>query len=144
MNIKAIELYINEIDQIFNLLKQLTDSSYQLDIERYKNIIFNLPKNHRILLYVDEESQKILGMITVIIEQKLIHNGACVAHIEDLVVDKEYRKQGIAKELLDYTIEYAKKNDCYKIILDCDKSLIPFYEKSGLKEKETQMAMYFY
>jgi len=141
MSIHAIELHMDKMSQIFDLLEQLT-TAFAFEKERFDKIIYSLPKNHRIFLYI--EDQKVIGMITVIIEQKLIHNGSCVGHIEDLVVDKEYRKQKIGNKLLEYVINYAKQNNCYKIILDCNKDLIPFYNKNGFKEKECQMAMYFY
>ena len=54
----------------------------------------------------------------------------CVAHIEDLVVDKNCRNKNIGGILLNYAIEYAKQLNCYKIILDCKQELIPFYEKN--------------
>ena len=141
MCIHAIELHMDKMNQIFDLLEQLT-ISFAFEKERFEKIIYSLPSNHRIFLYI--EDQKVMGMITIIIEQKLIHNGSCVGHIEDLVVDKEYRKQGIGNELLEHVINYAKQNNCYKIILNCNKDLIPFYNKNGFKEKECQMAMYFY
>jgi glucosamine-phosphate N-acetyltransferase len=31
---------------------------------------------------------------------------------------------------------------CYKLILDCTRDKVPFYEKAGFKEKEIQMALY--
>ena len=82
-------------------------------------------------------------MITLFKEQKLIHNGACVAHIEDLVVDKNYQKQGIAKELINYCFGLIKSDTCYKIILNCKRDLIPFYEKFDFEEHNVQMSKYF-
>ena len=51
--------------------------------------------------------------------------------IPEPFVDKDDNGMGIAKELLAYAIRVAKDNNCYKIILDCNRELIPFYEKSG-------------
>jgi glucosamine-phosphate N-acetyltransferase len=33
----------------------------------------------------------------------------------------------------------ATKAGCYKVILDCAESNVPFYEKCGLARKEVQM-----
>ncbi len=81
-------------------------------------------------------------MITVLIEQKLIHVGRQVAHIEDLVVSPEDRGVKIGKELIVFAKNFAINNNCYKSILDCDKRLIPFYNKNGFTEKAVQMALY--
>lgn len=43
----------------------------------------------------------------------------------------------------DYCKEYAKINNCYKIILDCDDNIKVFYEKSGLTHKTNGMVLYF-
>jgi hypothetical protein len=40
-------------------------------------------------------------------------------------------------------VNEAKKEKCYKIILDCDENLENFYKKSGLEKKGIQMAKYF-
>ena len=116
------ENYIN----IFNLLNQLTDAQIISFID-FKNIIENLHNDHNIFLL--KRDTNIIGSITLLIEQKLIHNGKCVAHIEDFVIDKNYRKQGISYLLLNHVKKLAKERNCYKIILDCNEKLCNFYEK---------------
>jgi len=138
-NIQSIQFNKHRRDEIFNLLNQLTTAP-QIEQFQFENILYSLKNNHHIYLYIKDN--KLVGTISLLIEQKLIHGGKCVGHIEDLVVDKEYNGQGIAKELLAYAIQISKDNNCYKVILDCDKKLIPFYEKSGFTEKEFQMKIY--
>jgi len=121
-----------DISLIFSLLQQLTDAPI-IDIKLYNNIISDISNNKYHNIYVYIEDGKPIGMITLLIEQKLIHGGKCVAHIEDLVVDKEYSGLGIATKLLTYLINIAKINNCYKIILDCKRELFPFYEKVGFQ-----------
>ena len=67
MCIHAIELHMDKMNQIFDLLEQLT-ISFAFEKERFEKIIYSLPSNHRIFLYI--EDQKVMGMITIIIEQK--------------------------------------------------------------------------
>ena len=75
------------------------------------------------------------------IEQKFIHNGGKVGHIEDVVTRKGYEGKGIGKEILNELIKIAKDNECYKIILDCDEKLIKFYEKIGFKKNSIMMRL---
>ena len=140
MNIRPITLYLERREEIFSLLSQLT-TAVALNETRLKNIIYSLPNNHNIYLYFKDN--KIVGMITLLIEQKLVHNGATVAHIEDLVVDKDYQKQGIATELMQHCLSQLRPDTCYKVILDCKGELAPFYEKLGFKETNVQMSRYF-
>lgn len=119
---------IKDYDSIFNLLSQLTDSP-TIDFKIYKSIIDKLGNNHFIFVY--EFNNKVIGCISLLIEQKLIHGGKCVGHIEDLVVDLPYRKQNFGNELINYCIEICKNKNCYKIILDCKEILEKFYNKNN-------------
>jgi glucosamine-phosphate N-acetyltransferase len=56
-----------------------------------------------------------------------------VAHIEDVVVSKEYQGKGIGEMLIQSLLDLAKDSDCYKTILDCSDEVKPFYEKIGFK-----------
>ena len=121
-----------DYESIFPLLNQLTTSP-TINKDNFNTIINNLSNNHLILVY--EFDLKIIGCITIFIEQKLIHSGKCVAHIEDLVVDNNYKNQKIGSKLINYCIEIANKNNCYKIILDCNENLLNFYKKINFKQQ---------
>lgn len=110
------------------------------DFNNQLNMIQNNP-NHKI--YVLEENNRIIGTITVIIEPKLIHNLNRVAHIEDLIIDNNYKNKGYGSLLLNNCIEYAKNRKCYKVILNCDEEITSFYERNGFHKKNNQMAIYF-
>jgi len=55
--------------------------------------------------------------------------------LDDLVVNENYRGQGIGRALIENLFDYARKND-YKIIkwqvLDWNKPAIEFYKKLGM------------
>lgn len=59
--------------------------------------------------------------------------GGIRAYIEDVVVEKEYRKKGIGKSLINILLKYAKKKGCYKIVLESKKKNINFYKSCGYK-----------
>ena len=98
----------------------------------FKNITNSFDNNHNIYIY--KIGTEIIGTITLIIEQKLIHNGQKCGHIEDLVVDKKWRSKGIANTLLEYAIYKCRISGCYKVILDCDPDLKLFYEKNNFSQ----------
>lgn len=134
---KLIIRKINENDYEKNYLQLLNQLS-KFDIDKisrrdFKNMIYKLSLNHQIT--VIEYKNIIIGTATLIIEQKIIHNMGCVGHIEDVVVDKDYRGYSIGKLIIDELVEIAKKNKCYKVILNCNKNNIGFYEKCGFVDK---------
>ena len=139
MNIYPIQAFKERKDEILNLLSQLTSAPIY-DDAKFNNIINNLNNTHKIFVYFEKD--KIVGMITLLLEQKLIRDGAYVAHIEDLVVDKDHRGMGIANKLINYCIELSSRYNTYKIILDCDIKLQKFYQKMGFEYKNIQMSKY--
>lgn len=55
-----------------------------------------------------------------------------VAILDELIVDDKYRQMGIAKQLVDFMVSFAKKQKCVCIELECGSERKPahsFYEK---------------
>mgnify|MGYP001413238297 CR=1 FL=1 len=139
-NIVNIKFNLDRRVEVLNLLSQLTNCG-QIDKDRFDDIVLNLNNNHNIYIYILDN--KVIGIITLLIEQKLIHNGSCVAHVEDLVVDKEYTGKGIATELINFCLNKLSSDIHYKVILNCSEELKSFYEKFGFVQKNIQMAKYY-
>ena len=104
-----------------------------------KNILKRILENENHIIHVAELNGKIVGSTTLLIEQKFIHEGGFVGHIEDVVVNKKFEGQGIGMKLVLSLLDVAKEKKCYKTILNCEDKLIPFYEKIGFKQKSTEM-----
>lgn len=102
-------------------------------------IFDKISKTPNEVIYVAVIDSKIIGAASIIIEQKFIHNGGKVGHIEDVVVAKEFQGKGIGQKIVRSLLEYAQKQDCYKTILDCTDDLIPFYKKLGFKLHSNSM-----
>ena len=109
---------------------------------QFNQFVQGLDKSHNIFVIEDYSKKKIIASITFLIEPKLIHNLSNVAHIEDVVVAKEYQKKGLGQKLVDYAVSYAQKKACYKTILHCDSAKTTFYQKSGFSPKSVGMAKY--
>tara|TARA_Y100000389_G_C17268188_1_gene416551 strand:+ start:217 stop:651 length:435 start_codon:yes stop_codon:yes gene_type:complete len=141
-NIKKIELTqinYNQICELYSIFKKINKNIFSFD--KLKEIIKNLPDNHNIYLFFKDN--EIIGAITLIIEQKIIHDGKCVGHIEDYVIKEEHRKTEVSSMLLNYVKILCEQNNCYKIILDCNPLLEDYYNKKGYKNKGIYMAYYF-
>lgn len=107
---------------------------------RKADIIFDkISKNPNHLIYVAEYNGEIIGATTLLIEQKFIHNGGKIGHIEDVVVKKEHQGKGVGKKIVNVLLKYAQKKGCYKTILDCSDELVPFYEGIGFKRYSNSM-----
>ncbi len=110
-----------------------------LDPKKAKNIFRNIKSRSDYAVYVAEQNSKVIGSATIFIEQKFIHDGGRVGHIEDVVVRKEHQGEGIGQKLVVALLAYAEKNSCYKTVLDCTDEVMPFYEKLGFKRYSNSM-----
>ncbi|MGI0086362.1 MAG: GNAT family N-acetyltransferase [Nitrosotalea sp.] len=102
-------------------------------------IFDKISKNPNEVIYVAVMDLKIIGAASIIIEQKFIHDGGKVGHIEDVVVAKEFQGKGVGQKIVHSLLKYAQKQCCYKTILDCTDDLIPFYKKIGFKLHSNSM-----
>ena len=110
-----------------------------LSQKKAKEILDKIKSNPNHIIYVAELDSKIVGATTLFIEPKFIHEGGLVGHIEDVVVRKEYQGTGIGQKVVKALLAYAKKQGCYKTVLDCTDDLVPFYEKMGFKRHSNSM-----
>jgi len=95
--------------------------------------------DHQVFVY--EHEGKVVATATILVENKLLHYGSRVGHIEDVVVDKETRLSGVGKQLINSCVEFSKQKDCYKVILDCGEHNIEFYESCGFRAAEGCMRL---
>ena len=138
-NIKIRDIVESDIDNGFlESLDNLRTVS-NLNKETAKEILKKIIANSDHIIKVAEIDGKIVGSTTLLIEQKFIHEGGKVGHIEDVVVSKEFEGRGIGMKLVVSLLEKAKMMNCYKTILDCKDELIPFYERIGFKKESNQM-----
>ncbi|MDH5463815.1 MAG: GNAT family N-acetyltransferase [Nitrosopumilus sp.] len=110
-----------------------------IDKNKANTIFDKINSNSDHIIAVAELDGKVVGATTLIIEQKFIHDGGIVGHIEDVVVDNKFQGQKIGEKIIKYLLEYAKNRGCYKTILDCTDEIKPFYEKIGFKSVANEL-----
>lgn len=127
-----------DYNDYIELLYQLTDIG-KVTQARFETFVFEQHRPHsNIKCFVYELDEKAVGCVTIILEKKLKGNAL---HIEDVVTHKDYRGKGIGLELMECCKQFAKENNCYKIVLDCSDDNVPFYEKSGFKVSGNYMSI---
>ena len=138
------DIELKDYNQIKHLLCQLSQLGNTKE-SQFALLLIKLTSNHKIICceYNDIESNEtiIIGMGTLLLEPKIIHNFGTVAHIEDIVVDKKYRNINIGKQIINYLIQLSKDKNAYKIILNCNEKNIEFYKKCGFYENEIEMRL---
>lgn len=94
-------------------------------------------KDHHII--VAEVDGKIVSSCVCVIIPNLTHNQQPYAFVENVITDKEYRKQGLATACLNYAREIAVGENCYKLMLltgSKQDSTLDFYRKAGYNSED--------
>ena len=120
------------------LLSQLT--TVGTISEQQFNQIFDTMQSE---VWVFEENDEIVASATLLLEQKFIHSGGIVGHLEDVVVSQNYRGHSLGQKIVSEIVKIAKEKGCYKIIADCKENLLGFYAKTGFEKRGEQIAIYF-
>ena len=124
-------------DKFFKLLSQLSGEVKEYGVGDLWGAYLEMKPG--IVTIVAISNGVIEGTATILIENKFLHCGSKVGHIEDVVVDKDIRTKGLGKRLIEECVEIARDKGCYKVILDCRESIIPFYVKCGFRPDNYSM-----
>jgi glucosamine-phosphate N-acetyltransferase len=145
---KSIDFIIREIQQadlekgFFQTLSNLSVlGRIRDDIEHAEKILQEIKSYplYKIFVAVKNDDTEIIGSITLLIEQKFIHDGGKSGLIEDVVTRREYEGMGVGSALVSAALAFAKEKNCYKVILNCSEKNVPFYEKIGFRRNEISM-----
>ena len=137
--IEIREIRENDLENGFLETLDFLRKASDLYKSKAKEILEKIKQNSNQIIQVAIDDKKIVGCITLLIEQKFIHDGGLVGHIEDVVVRKDYEGKGIGMKLVTSMLEYAKRKNCYKTILDCKDDVKQFYERIGFKHESNGM-----
>jgi glucosamine-phosphate N-acetyltransferase len=97
---------------------------------------------YHVLVALGADGQ-VVGATTLLVEQKFIHGGGLVGHIEDVAVRKGYEGRGVGGSLVNAAVEIASGLGCYKCILECRDEVVSFYEKLGFRRHDVGMRIDF-
>ena len=117
---------------IFGLLCQLWPDM-DLNYEKLQEVYNQAIVSDKQKLIVGIVKVNIVGFCSLTIKNSLWQAGN-LGYIDELVIDKSFRGQGIGKKLIYKITEIAKENRCKRIELDTAfhrKDAHRFYEKSG-------------
>lgn len=126
----------NGFIETLSRLREVGEISADKQIE-----ILNKINNQNAHIFVAISGDEIIGTATILIEQKFIRLGAKVGHIEDVSVNERFKNRNIGSEIVKKCIDYAKIQNCYKIILDCSDEVVYFYERLGFKKSDNHMRL---
>ena len=138
---EATALCHEDVVEYMECLAELTSVNLPHDMKTTSEVaeyIAFLPDNQKI--FVVSYAEKIVATFSIMIEQKIIHQMSSVAHVEDVVIKKEFRGIGMGNTILDFIKAYcttyndSHSHKIYKIILECSDDVLNFYERNEFKK----------
>lgn len=92
-----------------------------------------------------DDNEEVLGYAFCVYQQHINDNiltDVKTLYIDDLCVDEEKRGLHIGKQLYEYVVDFAKKNNFYNLTLNvwsCNESAMKFYQSCGLIPQKVGM-----
>ena len=98
-----------------------------------------------VFVYTDAADEKVLGHAFCVMQEHIgerVPTDIRTLYIDDICVDENARRQGIATALYETVTEYARQCGCYNVTLNVwvgNPDAQAFYEKCGMKPQKIGM-----
>ena len=140
MKIKITKLQKKHLPNVYDLLYSNV-SKFKPSKNRYNSIWKILLKQKNSYFIVAKNNKEIVGFGSLGIMNKV--RGHAQGTIEDIVIKKKFQKKGIGKLIIYKLLSIAKKQNCYKVVLQSPNKNLSFYRKMGFKIKHKSMQYLF-
>lgn len=149
--VRAEEKHINGINKLLNQVLMVHHTGrpdiFKANVKKYtdEELILILKDDNRPIFVGENDAGEVMGYAFCMFQQHLNNNiltDIKTLYIDDLCVDEELRGQHIGKQLYEYVLAYARKEECYNVTLNvwtCNEGAMKFYEKCGLVPQKVGM-----
>lgn len=131
----------HDLNSIFSLICELEES--ELDRYQFSTVYLNNLNDKNVYYIVAEQSEAIVGFISVHI-QRLLHHAGSIAEIQELIVTKQRQGKGIGHMLFKEAENIAIANECINVEVCCNRmreESHAFYEKIGMKKSHFKFTL---
>ena len=129
------ELNEGDLESLIKLYEQLDGANGNYTAEDARKIWKDeIEGNKKIKYFGAVENGKVISTCYVLIIPNLTRLGSSIAFVENVVTDKAFRGQGLGRKIMEKAIDFARQNNCYKVILQSAsfrKEAHQFYKNLG-------------
>lgn len=121
LSLVGISSFINtkaQIQQIIDLYAAYYHQDFPIQLDVFHSTIMSLPDTQWLLVLYDTQSNRVCGIVNVLVEHSLLYGGKSVCHITELIVVEPLRRKGYGTYILDNILHYARRQKC-KLIRAC-------------------------
>jgi GNAT superfamily N-acetyltransferase len=133
-------LHREDVPSLLRLYKQLNPKDEEISpatVERVWESIENTNIHH----YGGKNCGEVVACCYICIISNLTRGGKSIGFIENVITAENFRRQGLARKVLGLAIDYAKSQNCYKVVLQSGtkrKAAHHLYESLGFDDKTKQ------
>ncbi len=122
-----------DLRSLLELYKQL-DTENRCSAEQSESVWKEIEADANIRYFGAVDDGRVVSTCYAVYIPNLTRNNRSICFIENVVTDKAYRRRGLASQVLDMAITFAKDHNCYKVILQSGigrTEAHQFYENKG-------------
>ena len=128
----------NEMSKLLKLYTHLHLKDAPLpEKSKLESIWKEITTNPLLHYFVVDHNNEIVSSCTLSVIPNLTRGGRPYGLIENVVTHADYRRRGFGTSILQYALEFAWENNCYKVMLltsSRDPAIHQFYESVGFKK----------
>ncbi len=117
-----------------DILGEMREANDEGSFEAYQAAFQIIQADENAKLIVVKCDEKIIGMAQINFITYLTYQGGKRAQVEGVRTHRDFRSQGVGKQLFDHLIQLAKQEGCHVVQLTTDKlrpDAYQFYQKLG-------------
>lgn len=124
----------------------MIDFIKQINDENWATLLKGAESSHNISVKESQDAKytiehtengEVISRGSIIIDMKPA--GKPAGLIEDIWTKDEYRKKGLASNIVKQLVEIAKEHKCYKVVLVCSDQNVHFYNRAGFYRHQNGM-----
>lgn len=126
----------SDLPEVIRLQHQLDSDEPRIPDDDAQRIFARMNSYPDYGIFVAESEGVIAGTFTLLVMDKLGHNGRPAGIVEDVVVDEHLRGRGIGAKMMRFAMDYCRLRGCYKLMLSSNAKRTPahtFYEGLGFE-----------
>jgi GNAT superfamily N-acetyltransferase len=140
LNIREIKN--NELEKLLALYKHLHEKDSELPApEKVREVWNQIQGDENIKYFGVFNIEELICSCNIVVVPNLTRACRSYAVIENVVTHKDYRRNGYGRDVLKAAVEYAWKQNCYKVMLmtgRLNEETFRFYESAGFNKNAKQ------
>ena len=133
MEVKRLKA--GDLDRLLSLYKHLHSDDVLASQQSLQRVWNKICQQKDTFIYFGlQDKEELVSSCNLTIIPNLTRGGRPFALIENVVTHAAYRNQGLGKRIMEYALTYARKMQCYKVMLFSNagrKEAHRFYEDLG-------------